>query len=383
MRTFEAIIAAVIMILGISFILSESGTTFAPNPAWEVINARNSAEDVLVVLEKGQINGESEIGYYINNRDINSLERKLKSLIPPAYAYKFNIFELENVIYIRTFGEAINNGGNLSNGYVVGGNLTNNNKIWKYHESQEGWPGQYVIYFPNGGSVTIYGMLVVDQINEITGYDSVYLSLDNEIPVNFTNSTSKLSSSTPLRVGDIVAFSTIINGVEYEYTYQLSNIAKDGNSISLALIGETIRIEFLGTNSKKVNIFDDTFRLTLFDAGTVDILNVEKKISEPDNFTTYLEGIKQGEWTVFGNYPGNIISLSYDGANGYLAISIVPFKNNVVKIEKPGEMETTIAAKRIVSVWDSSGVRAFYVSLIMGREKLWTEKDNFLSLQQY
>lgn len=370
MRTFEAIIAAVIMILGIAFILSDSGTTFSPNPSWEVINARNSAEDVLVVLEKGEINGESEIGYYINNQDINSLERKLQSIIPPVYSYKFNIFELENVVFIRTFGEAINNGGNLSNGYIVGGSLTNNNTIWKYHESQEGWPGEYIIYFPNGGSITIYGMLVVDQLNEITGYDSIYLSLDNEDPVNFTNSASKLSSYTPLRAGDTVSFSTIINGAEYEYTYQISNIAKDGNSISLALVGEYIRIDLLGTNTKKVNIFDDTFRFTLLDGGTVDIVNIEKKIGEPDQFTTYLEGLKQGEWTVFGNYTGNIASISYNGANGHIILEIVPFKNNVIKIEKPGEMETTISAKRIVSVWDSSGVRAFYVSLIMGREKL-------------
>jgi CTP:phosphocholine cytidylyltransferase-like protein len=119
-----------------------------------------------------------------------------------------------------------------------------------------------------------------------------------------------------------------------------------------------------------VNIFEDTFRFTLLDGGNVDTANIEKKIGEPDQFTTYLEGMKHGEWTVFGNYTGNINSLSYDGANGHIMISVVPFKNNVIRVEKPGQMETTIAAKRIVSVWDSSGVRAFYVSLIMGREKL-------------
>ncbi|HPA49227.1 MAG TPA: hypothetical protein PLO36_03730 [Methanofastidiosum sp.] len=369
MRTFEAIIAAVIMILGIAFILTDTGVSFSPNPSWEVINAKNSAEDVLVVLEKGVIEDQSEIGYYINRGDINSLDKKLQSLIPPSYVYKFNVFELENVVYIETTGDAVDNSGTLSNDYIIGTSLLNNAKIWKFHESETGWPGIYTIYFPNGGSVNFYGILIVDQLTEIPGYDSLYINLESETPNNFTSSSTKLSSTTPLKVGDTISFTSVSGGAEYEYEYLISNISIDGNSISLALIGEKIKIDFLGTDSKDVKIFDETFRFILSDNGIVDSVRIEKKIGEPDKFTSYLTDIQQDTWTNLGYYRANIISVSYDGSNGYLIAQLIPFKRNIISIEKPGQIETTISSKRVVSVWDSSGVRAFYVSLVMGREK--------------
>ena len=376
MRTFEAIIAAVIMILGVSFILSDAGTTFSSNPSWEVINARNSAEDVLVILEKGVINDQSEIGYYITNREFNALEMKLRSIIPTGYAYKFNIFEISNIVYVNTHGEASNdldNPGSLTNGYRVG-TLRNNNNIWKFHETQTGWPGDYTIYFPDGGSVTIYGLLVVDLIDEIPGYDSVFLKLERgnpSAPLDFSTSTTKLSSRTPLKVGDLVSFSSYSGGVQYEYTYQISNIARDGNSISFALLDETMYIDVLGNNQKTVNIFNDTFRFTLIDSVRGDTLDIEKKIGEPNQFTTYTRGLRQGDWAVFGDYSGNIKTLSYKENNGHIIINIVPYKKNITNIEKPGEMDSIISAKRIVSTMDSSSnVRAYYVSLIMGRQKI-------------
>ena len=375
MRTFEAIIAAVIMILGVSFILSDFGSTFSSNPAWEVINARNSAEDVLVILEKGVINDQSELGYYITNREFNALEMKLGSLIPSGYAYKFNIFEISNVVYISTYGEAgedTSSPGSLTNSYKVD-TLENNKYIWKFHETQTGWPGDYTIYFPDGGSVTIYGLLVVDLVDEIPGYDSIYLKLERgnpSAPLDFSTSTTKLSSRTPLRVGDLVSFSSYSGGVEYEYTYQISNIARDGNSISFALLDETMYIDLVGTNTKTVNIFNDTFRFTVYDSVSADTLDIEKKIGDPDQFTTYTKGLKQGTWTVFGDYTGNIKTLSYDGFNGHIIINVTPYKKNITNIENPGEMDSIISAKRIVSTIDSSSnVRAYYVSLIMGRKK--------------
>jgi hypothetical protein len=36
-----------------------------------------------------------------------------------------------------------------------------------------------------------------------------------------------------------------------------------------------------------------------------------------------------------------------------------------------------------VSVWDSGGVRAFYVSLIMGRQKIWIGRPSFLFSQLF
>ncbi|KYC46026.1 MAG: hypothetical protein APG12_00301 [Candidatus Methanofastidiosum methylothiophilum] len=376
MRTFEAIIAAVIMILGVSFILSDYGTTFSSNPSWEVINARNSAEDVLVILEKGVVNNQSELGYYINDRQFSLLETKLNSLIPPGYAYKFNIFEITNIVYINTQGDASldsDNPGVLTNGYKIG-TLSNNSNIWKFHETQTGWPGDYTIYFPDGGSVKIYGLLLVDSIDEVPGYDTVYLKLERGNPLSaldFSTSTTKLSSSTPLRVGDIVSFSSYSSGTIYEYTFQISNIARDGNSISFALLDETLYVDLIGTNTKIINIFNDTFRFTLNNTASETTLDIEKKIGEPNQFTTYTKGLRRGDWTVFGNYSGNIKTLSFDGINGHIIINLVPYKKSILSIEKPGEMESIISAKRIVSTMDtSSNVRAYYVSLIMGRKKL-------------
>ncbi|NPV50667.1 MAG: hypothetical protein HPY60_05660 [Candidatus Methanofastidiosum sp.] len=375
MRTFEAIIAAVIMILGVSFILSEFGSTFSSNPSWEVINAKNSAEDVLVILEKGVINDQSELGYYITNREFNALRLKLGSLIAPEYAYKFNIFEIANVVFINTQGEAgedTSRAGFLTNGYKVD-TLKNNNYIWKFHETQTGWPGDYTIYFPDGGSVTIYGLLIVDLLDDVPGYDTVYLKLERgnpSAPLDFSTSTTKLSSNTPLRVGDLVSFSTSSGGVEYEYTYQISNIARDGNSISFALLDQNMFIDFIGTNIKTVNIFKDTFRFTVHDNGSVDTLDIEKKIGDPEQFATYIKDLKQGAWTVFGDYSGNIKTLSYNG-NGHIIINVIPYKKDIINIENPGEMDSIISAKRIVSTIDaSSNVRAYYVSLVMGRKKL-------------
>lgn len=375
MRTFEAIIAAVIMILGVSFILSEFGSTFSSNPSWEVINARNSAEDVLVILEKGEINDQSELGYYITNREFNALKLKLGSLIAPEYAYKFSIFEIANVVFINTQGEAgedTSRAGFLTNGYKVD-TLKNNNYIWKFHETQTGWPGDYTIYFPDGGSVTIYGLLIVDLLDDVPGYDTVYLKLergDPSAPLDFSTSTTNLSSNTPLRVGDLVSFSTSSGGVEYEYTYQISNIARDGNSISFALLDQNMFIDFIGTNIKIVNIFNDTFRFTVHDNGSVDTLDIEKKIGDPEQFATYIKDLKQGAWTVFGDYSGNIKTLSYNG-NGHIIINVIPYKKDIINIENTGEMDSIISAKRIVSTIDtSSNVRAYYVSLVMGRKKL-------------
>ena len=137
MRTFEAIIAAVIMILGITFLISQGGTTYSSNPSWDVINAKNSAEDVLVILEKGRIQNEAELAYYIKNNDRNNLTNKLDALISNSYVYQFNVFELENSVFIPTIGEAIRSSSNpsyLTNGYLIGP-LSNNKDIWHYHES--------------------------------------------------------------------------------------------------------------------------------------------------------------------------------------------------------------------------------------------------------
>ncbi len=384
MRTFEAIIAAVIMILGISFILNSPGATYSVNPSWEVLNAKNTSEDILVVLEKSGINNESLINQFINNPNSENIKIKLDSLIPPGYTYKFDIYSLENMIFIETFGESVKDGVNLSNGYVVGNSLQNNSMVWKYHQSENGWPGEYNLYFPNGNPIKIYAVLIVDQIDEVLGYDTVYLNLED---VDFTSSSTKLSSSTPFKVGDILEFESQRDGVSYNYTYQISNIAKDGNSISFALIDETIYIDFPGINTKTVSIFNQDFRFILNEAGSVDNLTIERKISEPSIYATYLDEIKENNWVYFLQdhnglgYRGKINLISYKGTSGYIAINLVPFRDNIAHIERPGEYDTAISSKRIVSLSDPTGTRAYYVSLIMGREKLWIIKHNFLSSQ--
>ena len=45
----------------------------------------------------------------------------------------------------------------------------------------------------------------------------------------------------------------------------------------LALISERISVDFLGTNSKEVKIFDETFRFILKDEGIVDACDIQKK----------------------------------------------------------------------------------------------------------
>ncbi len=212
--------------------------------------------------------------------------------------------------------------------------------------------------------------MVVDALDEVIGYDTVYLKLEGGDPLDFSTSTTNLSGNTPLRVGDLISFSSYSQGIKYEYTYQLSNIARDGNSISFALIDETIYIDFVGTNVKIVDIFEDTFRLTLKEVGSLDALDVEIKIGEPNRFSTYTRGLVQGTWTNFGNYSGTIRALSYDGTNGHIILNIVPYKRSITKIEKPGEMHSIISAKRIVSIMDAGNVRTYYVSLVMGRKRL-------------
>ena len=373
MRTFEAIIAAVIMILGISFILTSPGATYSVNPSWEILNAKNTAEDVLVVIEKGQTNNENVITQFINNPSDENIKIKLDSLIPPGYTYKFDIYSLENEIFIETLGESVIEGVNLSNGYIIGASVQNNSMVWKYHQSEEGWPGEYILNPPNGNPITIYAILVVDRLDEVSGYDTVYFNLED---VDFTSSTTKLSSSTPFRVGDIIEFKTIIEGTTYNFSYQLSNIAKDGNSVSLALVDETIFVDFIGTNAKITPIFDQYYRFRLFDNGNVDTLTIERKISEPSIYTTYLEDLKENTWIFFIQgqkglgYKGRISLISYNGVNGHLVINIIPFRNNLIHIESPGHFDTSISSKRIVSISDPTGTRDYYVSLIMGRKKI-------------
>ena len=88
-----------------------------------------------------------------------------------------------------------------------------------------------------------------------------------------------------------MSFNSVQDGVSYEYIYQISNISIDGNSISLALISERISVDFLGTNSKEVKIFDETFRFILKDEGIVDACDIQK-ISEPSQFSGYVTNIK-------------------------------------------------------------------------------------------
>ena len=387
MRTFEAIIAAVIMIIGISFILTSPGATYSVNPSWEVLNAKNTAEDILVVIEKGQDSNKNLISQFINNPSDENIKIKLDSLIPPGYAYKFDIYSLENEIFIETFGEAVKDGQNLSNGYVVGDNVKNNSMVWKYHQSEEGWPGEYIFVLPNGNPITVYAILIVDIIDEVSGYDTVYFNMEG---IDFTSSSTKLSSSTPFRVGDTIEFKTSVEGVTYYFTYQISNISKDGNSISLALIDETISINF-DESTKIVPIFDQYFRFELSDNGNLDKLKVERKISEPLIYATYLEDLTENTWVFFLQgqkglgYKGRISLISFDDINkkGHLVINIIPFRNNIIDIESPGYYETSVSSKRIVSISDNTGTRAYYVSLAMGRKKLWTINPNFSSLQQF
>lgn len=372
MRTFEAIIASVIMILGVAFILSGSGTSFSSNPSWEVINAKNSAEDVLIILEKGIINNESELGYYIRNNDITSLENKLNTLIPSVYAFKFNIYELENVVYVPTQGMAINvnNSNILSNGYNVGTSLSNKNKVW--HFNQSGNEGNFTIYFPNGGDVT-FTLVVVDLIDEYPGYDSVYINLENDL--DFSTSSTRLASYTALKTGDTLSFTSVVNQNTYEYQYQISNISRDGNSLSLALVGERLLIDFVGTSTKEVEIFDDTY---LFDIKQIGVyyLDIDTKIGEPNVYNDYLKEVKENNWIDLNSYSGKnsyrakLVALSYNGTDGYAVLDIIPFKNRIIRIEDPGEIETSVSAKRIVSIWDSGQIRDFYVMLTMGRRKL-------------
>ena len=369
MRTFEAIIAAVIMILGITFLISQGGTTYSSNPSWDVINAKNSAEDVLVILEKGRIQNEAELAYYIKNNDRNNLTNKLDALISNSYVYQFNVFELENSVFIPTIGEAIRSSINpsyLTNGYLIG-SLSNNKDIWHYHES--GGVGDYNLFFPNGGSVK-FNLLIVDLDNQSNGYDSVYLNLESDI--DFSSYSSKLSSRTPLKTGDTLSFNSVRDGVSYEYIYQISNISIDGNSISLALISERISVDFLGTNSKEVKIFDETFRFILKDEGIVDACDIQKKISEPSQFSGYVTNIKNNTWIDLESYKVKLVSVSYNGTDGHIILDLIPFKNKsaILSVESPGEVQTTVTAKRILSLWDGGKVRAFYVSLTMGRRKM-------------
>ena len=358
MRTVEALLASVIMITAVSFIMSGGGVTFVPSPASEAIQAKDFTEDVLIILENDQIYGKGKLAYYISNRDQYSLENELKSIILPGYAYELKIFKLDNIEVIDTSGIAgdPDNDLTLTNGYKICSDMRdmNNKKIWHY----------YIDDMYNISCINIPLRILLSDIDEnISGYDSVYISLDKdndftrtEFPASGEKFQWNLLNTIPLKVMDYFYITEIDTGYSIKYKFLIGDISQDGNSVSIILdemileIKESpLEIDDLFGEKYRFTIVDNRMRIECFEEGEW------RKLYEKDK--------KEREFIGLYGYSGEIMKIDPD----YASIKFCQYKNLIMDIKKGGKMKTSVVGNRIISVEEDNKMNFYFVSLVQGR----------------
>ena len=345
MRTVEAFLSATIMIVAISFMMSEEKVSYTGAPTSETVQGENYLYDVLAVLENSEIHGEGKLSYYIANREPYNLKRDMDTYITKEYTYEMHIYKIESIVVDTSSIAADYDGdGTLTNGYIVSLDM-NNNDIWHYAE--------FDLLFP-------VSMLVVDHDSE-PGYDTIYLNLeDDDDYTNMSNWSSgayswNLLSYRGLEVGDTFLIKKEITD-EYtiNYKYTVNSISSDGNSVAFSLTEADM---VLYTLPYEIDIFDWTVRFTYVDRS----LTVE--LNDNGNYRVLAQGLRKGDFVEVNSYSGYIDILE----SGYLSIKFHGYKQQTMELRRGGKVYTAVSARRIINVKEGSDLNIYYVYLIRGR----------------
>ena len=345
MRTIEAFLSATIMIVAISFMMSEEKVSYTGAPTSETVQGENYLYDVLAVLENSEIHGEGKLSYYIANREPYNLKRDMDTYITKEYTYEMHIYKIESIV-VDTSSIAVDydGDGTLTNGYIVSLDM-NNNDIWHYAE--------FDLLFP-------VSMLVVDHDSE-PGYDTIYLNLeDDDDYINMSNWSSgayswNLLSYRGLEVGDTFLIKKEITD-EYtiNYKYTVNSISSDGNSVAFSLTEADM---VLYTLPYEIDIFDWTVRFTYVDRS----LTVE--LNDNGSYRVLAQGLRKGDFVEVNSYSGYIDILE----SGYLSIKFHGYKQQTMELRRGGKVYTAVSARRIINVKEGSDLNIYYVYLIRGR----------------
>ena len=345
MRTVEAFLSATIMIVAISFMMSEEKVSYTGAPTSETVQGENYLYDVLAVLENSEIHGEGKLSYYIANREPYNLKRDMDTYITKEYTYEMHIYKIESIV-VDTSSIAVDydGDGTLTNGYTVSLDM-NNNDIWHYAE--------FDLLFP-------VSMLVVDHDSE-PGYDTIYLNLeDDDDYTNMSNWSSgayswNLLSYRELEVGDTFLIKKeVANEYTINYKYTVNSISSDGNSVAFSLTEADM---VLYTLPYEIDIFNWTVKFTYVN----NSLTVE--LNDNGQYRVLAKGLRKGDFVEVNSYLGYIDVLESD----YLSIKFCGYSQQVMELRRGGKVYTAVSARRIINVREGDDLNIYYVYFIRGR----------------
>jgi len=358
MRTLEAFISATIMIVAISFMISEEKISYTGAPTSEIIEGKNYLYDVLAVMENSEIHGEGKLSYYISNRDPYSLQRDLENYITKDYTYEMDVYKIESIV-VDTSNTAVdydtdNDGlldGTLTNGYKIATSgysppsEMNYNNVWHYAE--------FDLLFP-------INMLVVDH-DPNPGYDTIYLNLENDTDYTSTSTfvfngySWSITSRIGLEVGDTFTIKKeVANEYTINYKYIVNSISPDGNSVAFSLMEADM---VLYTLPYEIDIFDWTVRFSYVN----NSLTVE--LNDNGNYRVLDQGLRKGDFLNVNSYTGYIDLVRSD----YLSIEFYGYKQQIMELRRGGKVYTAVSARRIINVKEGNDLNIYYVYLIRGR----------------
>ena len=350
MRTLEAFISAMIMIVAISFMMSEEKVSYTGAPTSETVQGENYLYDVLAILENSEIHGEGKLSYYIANREPYNLKRDIDTYITKEYTYEMHIYKIKSIV-VDTSSIAVDydGDGKLTNGYIVSLDM-NNNDIWHYYEDH---------LFDLPFSIN---MLVVDHDSE-PGYDTIYLNLEGDDDYTAMSTWSSgayswnLLSDRELEVGDtftIKKVDPVNNDYAINYKYVVNSISPDGSSVAFSLTEADM---VLYTLPYEIDIFDWTVKFTYAD----NSLTVE--LNDNGQYRTLAKGLRKGDFTEVNSYSGYIDVLESD----YLSIKFCGYSQQVMELRRGGKVYTAVSARRIINVREGDDLNIYYVYFIRGR----------------
>ncbi len=349
MRTLEAFLSAIIMIMAISFMMSEEQISYTAAPSSEVVEGKNYVYDVLAVIENSKIHGQGKLSYYIAHRDTSSLQRDIEGYIEKEYTYQMEVYKMRSIV-VDTSSIAVTDPatGDLTNGYTITSDM-NYNDIWHYYEG-----GLFDL------PITVR-MLVTDH-NDEPGYDTLYLNFDHD-DSNFTNMDTwehgdyswELYSMRELQVGDAFLIKKEVTD-EYTllYKYTVNRIAPDGKSVAFSL--EKVDMT-LYTLPYEIDIFDWTTRFSYTD-GTLTV-----ELNESGEYRTLAQNLEKGDFVEINRYIGYINSLS----SAYLSVDFHGYKHQIMGMGRGGKVHTAVSARRIINVREGDDLDIYYVYLVRGR----------------
>jgi len=361
MRTVEAFLSATIMIVAISFMMSEEKISYTGAPTSEIVEGKNYLYDVLAVMENSEIYGEGKLSHYIANMDTYNLQKDIDTYISKEYTYEMDIYKMESIVIdtssIAVDYDADNNGkldGTLTNGYKIAfseytpPSAMNNNNVWHYAE--------FDLLFP-------VSMLVTDHDSD-PGYDTIYLDLEKDynytwdvVPVGVY--TWKLLSYRGLEVGDtFVIRKEVANEYSINYKYIVNSISPDGNSVAFCLLEADMSVyNDLSPPGYEIDIFDWTVRFSYVN----NSLTVEMK--DNGNYRILAQNLRKGDFVEVNSYSGYIDLLE----SSYLSINFQGYKQLLMQLRRGGKVYTAVSARRIINVREGDDLNIYYIYLVRGR----------------